>query len=113
MNGERKFRKDYGRDVEKIGYVQVPHHLHRKASDLNLTPFELAVSVLLLGYGAGYYVTAERIAGELGINIKTVRNCFRSLEQKKLMERHLVTRNANYFTFNGLKARLRAYALNS
>lgn len=115
MNANRnnsKFREEWSEEVEKLGFYQLPHDFIRNLGTLDLSPIQALMIILLLGYGAKQQISAKRIASELNISEKSVRNAFIELSRRRIMHRNFGQHgSANTFTFGGLKKLVRQLAL--
>ena len=109
-NYQNGFNKEWGDDVASGGYVQLPHDFLRNVGKLKISCNEALILAIVMGYKRGSYISAAQIADHLGISIGTVRNAFRSLDEKKLLHRQFHTGEANRFAYGGLRMAVNSLA---
>jgi hypothetical protein len=101
---DSEFQKKWGDEIASGGFVQIPNDLLRNLKILDLSANEAVILMIIMSYEEGSLISAQAISSDMGIHIKTVRNCFRKLDrQKKYMHRHFTHGGASRFTYGGIR----------
>lgn len=109
---ESAFIKEWGEEVASGGFLQVPHDFLRNLGTLDVSGNEAVLLMLIMGYDKGSQITARKLAQDMGVDVKTVRNAFRKLhKQQHYLHRHYDDNGgANRFTYGGMKKMVRELA---
>lgn len=107
---ESNFASTWNVEVERGGYLQLPHDFYRNASNLGLSTTDTMVAIYIMGYEMGSFIAASSVAEAFGISIGTVRKSFRKLDALNLVHRHFQKGDANRFSYKGLRQQVGEYA---
>ncbi len=102
VKSSKTFERKWGPYTALHYYTQIPNKLLRNLGKLNLGKSEAIVLLIVISYGENKKLRHQRIANEMGADIKTVKKALKGLEEKSFIERKLISGESYRHTWNGL-----------
>lgn len=85
---ERRFAQDWGRDIEAVGFTQIPNVLLENFIKLGLTHLDLCIVMVLLRYwhrDRPAWISKKKLAQIIGIEPRSVQRRITAMHNKLLV----------------------------